>query len=261
MKAVRQGSTGEEVFYLQRLLCERGYVVSVDGLFGPRTYEAVCRFQEDAKLVVDGVVGPNTWHALTGLVQEEAPPDFTKAAQTLNIEVAAIRAVHQVETGGSSGFLPDGRPLILFEGHIFWGQLKKKGIEPTRYQKGNEDILFPSWNAKSYKGGTAEFDRLLRACVINHEAALMSASWGMFQIMGFNYGLCEFDSVYKYAATMHINHKKQLRAFVKFLQKTKLDTLLREHRWEEFAKQYNGPFYKENQYDEKLQAAYLQFSK
>ena len=259
MKTLRQGSTGEDVISLQQLLSEYGYLVRVDGIFGTQTHEAVCNFQKEAKLVADGIVGPKTWLALNGLACEVALPDYAFAAKTLDVEIAAIRAVHQVEAGGSSGFLPDGRPVILFEGHIFWEQLKRFGFDPTRFQEGNKDILFPVWNQKSYQGGTAEYDRLNRACVINHKAALMSASWGMFQIMGFNYGLCRFYSVYKYAAAMYLSHDNQLNAFVSLLQNTGMNLLLRECQWAEFARRYNGLRYKENRYIEKLQVAYLQF--
>ena len=100
---------------------------------------------------MDGVVGPKTWEALVGILHVESDSEiidskmaslFEDAAKTLNVEVAAIRAVHQVEAGGRSGFLPDGRAMILFEGHIFWSQLKKLGIVPEIYQSQNEDILF-----------------------------------------------------------------------------------------------------------------------
>nr|WP_302421955.1 N-acetylmuramidase domain-containing protein [Bacteroides intestinalis] len=29
------------------------------------------------------------------------------------------------------------KPAILFEGHIFWSQLKKRGINPAEYVAGN----------------------------------------------------------------------------------------------------------------------------
>ena len=56
---LRTGSRGAGVKRLQRALS-----VSVDGVFGPRTHEAVEKFQSDAGLAVDGVVGQRTWAAL-----------------------------------------------------------------------------------------------------------------------------------------------------------------------------------------------------
>lgn len=54
--------------------------------------------------------------------------DLALRAQELGVEVAALKAVWKVETGGISGFLPNYKPVILFEGHIFWQQLRVRGI-------------------------------------------------------------------------------------------------------------------------------------
>ena len=121
--------------------------------------------------------------------------DFTQVAELLGCEPAALKAVQQVETGGRGGFFSPGRPAILFEGHIFWTQLKKRGSNPEDYVKGNENILYPKWEKGHYKGGIGEYDRLEQARKINREAADASASWGMFQIMGFNYAACGEESI------------------------------------------------------------------
>ena len=76
--------------------------------------------------------------------------------------------------------------------------------------------------------------------------------------MGFNHLFCGYDSVYRYVASMYQSQDCQLEAFVSFLQNTGLDVPLRELRWAEFARRYNGPKYEENRYDEKLEAAYLE---
>ena len=183
---------------------------------------------------------------------------FEALAQTLNVEPAAIHAVHQVESASGNGFLPDGRPLALFEGHIFWHQLKKQGINPEPLQSQHPDIIFPQLNVKTYKRGALEYDRINRACAIHRQAALLSTSWGAFQIMGFNHKLCGFDSVYTYVASMYQSQENQFRAFITFLQNTGLDIPLREKRWTDFARKYNGPKYKENKYDERLEKAYNQ---
>jgi uncharacterized protein (TIGR02594 family) len=58
---LQRGSTGPEVSDLQRRLQELGYSPGpVDGVFGPRTEEAVRAFQRDSGLPVDGIVGPRT---------------------------------------------------------------------------------------------------------------------------------------------------------------------------------------------------------
>jgi hypothetical protein len=73
---VRRGSRGPAVIALQNLLrLER---TTGDGLFGPRTEEAVRRYQSSRGLVADGIVGAATWtallHNLPALLPGEAPP-------------------------------------------------------------------------------------------------------------------------------------------------------------------------------------------
>lgn len=49
---------------LQQLLVSKGYIISIDGKFGPQTLKAVKTFQSANRLVVDGVVGSKTWAKL-----------------------------------------------------------------------------------------------------------------------------------------------------------------------------------------------------
>lgn len=61
---VKEGANHHPVKTLQYLLCARGHIVAVDGIFGPKTEAAVRSFQIDKHLTVDGIVGPQTWSAL-----------------------------------------------------------------------------------------------------------------------------------------------------------------------------------------------------
>ncbi|HZK87447.1 MAG TPA: peptidoglycan-binding protein [Syntrophomonas sp.] len=59
------GSRGAEVVTLQQTLNAQNYWCgNVDGIFGPKTYAAVTKFQRDKGLTADGIVGPNTRAAL-----------------------------------------------------------------------------------------------------------------------------------------------------------------------------------------------------
>lgn len=187
--------------------------------------------------------------------------DFTQVAELLGCEPAALKAVQQVETGGRGGFFSPGRPAILFEGHIFWTQLKKRGSNPEDYVKGNENILYPKWEKGHYKGGIGEYDRLEQARKINREAADDSASWGMFQIMGFNYAACGEESIESFVRSMCESEFKQLLLTANFIKKnSQMLQALQARDWAVFAKCYNGPAYAQNRYDVKLEAAYQKYS-
>jgi peptidoglycan hydrolase-like protein with peptidoglycan-binding domain len=64
MNTIKQGAIGAEVKQLQDYLKQLGYIISVDGNFGPGTYNTVVQFQTKMGLTADGVVGPKTWEAL-----------------------------------------------------------------------------------------------------------------------------------------------------------------------------------------------------
>ena len=58
------GAKGADVKMLQQALNSKGFILVIDGDFGPATDTAVRQFQEASGLEVDGIVGPATWKAL-----------------------------------------------------------------------------------------------------------------------------------------------------------------------------------------------------
>ncbi|HOL91726.1 MAG TPA: M14 family metallopeptidase [Clostridiales bacterium] len=69
MQTISRGSTGPDVRLVQSLLNRIGYNAGpVDGIFGPRTYQAVAAFQANNSLAADGIVGPATWAVLDRLL-------------------------------------------------------------------------------------------------------------------------------------------------------------------------------------------------
>lgn len=70
---IRRGSTGANVRTVQEMLnnSRRQFptvpAVSVDGIFGPLTENAVRAFQRARSLNADGIVGPITWNALAAI--------------------------------------------------------------------------------------------------------------------------------------------------------------------------------------------------
>ena len=264
MKLLKLNDTGKEVIKLQELLQKQGLHVQVDGNFGESTKLAVIDFQKSHQLDADGIVGYRSWEVL--LIAEHtfggrlSAKDFELVASLLDVESAALMAVQEVETGGRGGFFAPDKPAILFEGHIFWNELKKRGIKPEDHLKGNENILYPKWERGHYMGGIREYERLEQARKIHREAADASASWGMFQVMGFNYAACGEASVGDMVAAMVASEFNQLILAGRFIKQSKvMHTALKNKDWATFAKCYNGPAYTANSYDTKLMAAYLKY--
>lgn len=248
------GDKGDDVAGLQQALVNRGANISVDGIFGNATEAAVCAFQLQCGLVADGIVGAKTQAALSApkapwMLSQNA---IAEAAQSLGVDVSAIMAVNLVESLGS-GFLPDGRPKILFERHHFYRLLKQKigEAEADRIAAAHPDICNKS--PGGYKGNAAEYPRLARAMSIDQDSAQAAASWGKYQIMGFNYAACGFTSVGAYVEAMQESEDAQLAAFVKFVgARQSMKKALKDKNWAEFARLYNGPNYGRNAYDSKL---------
>ena len=279
MKTIRYKSRGTDVQQLEEILIAFGYNLPYGNTyFGKDTDAAVRDFQAKNGLVVDGIVGPNTWGKLleeqaisaTKLNKSLSEEDYENFAKEFNLELAVIKAVTEVESRGN-GFLPDGRPIILFEGHIFWNRLTNAGVDPHAHLNERiQNVLYPKWTRAHYQGGTKEYNRLEKAAGIAddstfHDAAYQSASWGLFQIMGFHYKKLGFPTVDHYVSTMYVHEREHLYAFGQFISITEvfgksLLKWLREKEWEKFAYGYNGADYAKNNYDEKLQTAYEKYS-
>lgn len=265
-------SKGDAVAMLQELLNEFGYEIIVNGSFDAATDMVVRDFQKSMGLVSDGIVYTKTWTKLinnspVNLGQMETwflkEQDIIDVANELKVEVAAVKAVNEVESSGR-GYLVDGRVKILFEGHVFWQQLTERKIDAAPLAKNNENILFKNSDRKFYVGGKGEYARLDQAIGILDdtrvaEAAYASASWGLFQIMGYHFKSLGYTEIMQFVGEMKESEGHQLKIFSKYVQVNKLTKYLKDKQWAEFALRYNGKGYKANKYDEKLDKAYKKY--
>lgn len=183
-------------------------------------------------------------------------------ANRLELEPALLKAIQVVESGNRDGFLPDGKPVILFEGHIMYREFHKKFPERDLGYlcKNYSSVFYPKWDKSKYMGGIGEWNRLNLARKLDEECALLSASWGMFQIMGFNFKLCGCRDVFEFVRKMAESNEMQLELMYFFMANSGcLEYLMKEKDWVGFAKKYNGPGYAQNAYDQKLRNAYENF--
>jgi hypothetical protein len=113
-----------------------------------------------------------------------------------------------------------------------------------------------------YGDGLASYKRLSKAYQLNKEAGLESCSWGAFQIMGEYWSTMKYSSIYDFVKSMSRSHKEQLKAFIAYIKY--VNPAIKKHLankdWSAAARAYNGPGYRDNQYDIKLENAYKKFS-
>lgn len=203
------------------------------------------------------------------------PQDFQQVANRLGCSVAQIRAVWAVESGGGwfkdvradilaldgpGGFL-DGPhlPKILFEAHIF------DRYTEGRFRASHPNLSSARWNRALYVGGQAEYIRLWNAMKLDRNAALLSASVGGAQIMGFNYQAAGFATVEGFWNAMKVSERAHLDAFASFITSKKLNAALRQisstpASCAAFAKGYNGSGFASHNYHGKIAAAYAKYT-
>jgi len=172
------------------------------------------------------------------------------AADKLAVFASELWTVLAVETSGC-GYLPDRRPQICFERHIFH--------RLTNGKYDDRDISDPRPGGYGAPG-EHQYERLALAITKNREAALQGASWGIGQIMGENFAAAGHNSVEDFVTSMTQSEDDQLSAMAEFLLSTKLDVALKAHNWAAFALRYNGPDYALNRYDVRLSAAFKKYS-
>jgi hypothetical protein len=170
------------------------------------------------------------------------------AIDALGVSAADFWAVLRVETSGA-GFLPDRRPKILFERHVF--SQRSKG----RFDASHPDLSNPKPGGYG-AGGAAQYARLQRAVALDETAALESASWGLGQVMGYNAERVGYRDVDEMVREMCQSEAAQVLAMARFIEAGKLAGALRTHDWARFASGYNGPNFRINSYDTRLAAAH-----
>ncbi len=196
---------------------------------------------------------PPTGDYLSTLRKQSADPlrraDFEAVAARLGCEWEAVAAVAEVESGPLGGFASDGRPIILFERHLFSRKTNSAydGSHPTVSNRTPGG--YPRTQAERWA-------QVAEAYALDPEAALQSASYGRFQVLGQNYGNLQLANAHEYVTKISKSEKDQLEAFEGFVKANNLSDELVRKDWAGFARAYNGPGYAANQYDTKMANAY-----
>lgn len=175
--------------------------------------------------------------------------DYEASAQRLGVEWEALAAAVAVESGPLGSFAEDGRLIILFERHMF-----------SRRTNSRYDASHPSISNRApggYPRTQAErWAQLELAYSLDPVAALSSASYGRFQVLGQNYTNLGFENPHDYIVKLARSERDQLEAFEGFLRAYGLVDELQRRDWAGFARLYNGPNYAQNQLDARMAEMY-----
>ena len=175
--------------------------------------------------------------AFSGAARRITAEDVETTANSLGCDVAALRAVMAVESR-NSGFDNKHRPIILFEPHVFYRNLR----EPELGEAVKVGIAYPRWGEKPYpRDDDGNYDRLSRAIAIDEEAAFRSISIGLGQILGENHVAAGYPSATEMFKAATESEGIQLDQMAGFIRKDGLEQHLIRHDWEAFARGYNGP--------------------
>jgi hypothetical protein len=154
----------------------------------------------------------------------------------LNVEL--VRTVIRVESSGSGFDSVTGKIKIQFEPHWYkhyTGTWINNGVRPQK----------------------EEWEAFTKAYEANAKMAMMSTSWGLGQVMGFNHTRAGYKSVKAMVDHFVLSEYYQLRGMVSFIAThKKMYTALKNRDWGTFAYYYNGKEFKKYKYDSKLEKTY-----
>ncbi len=185
--------------------------------------------------------------------------DYARGARQLHpkVEPEALMAVGMTESRGE-GFYQDGFPVILFERHKFYKNADRS--KRNDWARSMPSICHPKRTPKGMYGTTAEVRHKFNVAFrLDPEATMMACSWGAFQELGENYDDYGFHTVGEFVDMMKSGIAGQLEIFTRSIRHRGLIDELLRHDWAGFARNYNGPAYRDFKYDDKMAEAYKTF--
>lgn len=188
--------------------------------------------------------------------------DYQEVAAELGVEVAAIKAVVEIEAGKAhQGFWKPGHPIINFDLSVFRQMAARHKVNLSGAQN-RYPVVFNRPNISKYGSQQAAVQaRVDAAMAIDTVCAIEGTFWGMFQIGGFNWRQCGTSGPREFLRRMSTSERDQLELFTEFITRAGLLPHLKSKNWSAFARGYNGPSYARRGYHTRLAAAYARFSK
>lgn len=93
------GNRGSQVIKLQQALQNKGYAISVDGIYGKATEKTVINFQINHKIRIDGIAGPQTQSKLYGSTTNTSR-GTTSTGKYSSGDIYWLARIIEAESGG-----------------------------------------------------------------------------------------------------------------------------------------------------------------
>jgi hypothetical protein len=144
-----------------------------------------------------------------------------RQAQANRLPVETALAVFCVES--NLAYDPrTGLVIIRFEPHIF----RRKAGQEIAFRRG---------------GQPAEWRNLSQAFALDADAALLSTSYGLPQLMGFNWQVTRHPDVQAMVLAFQDSCEEQVAGFFNFVEQNSLNRYILNADWRGFTRRYNGP--------------------
>lgn len=194
--------------------------------------------------------------------------DLPRIAHEIGCGEDEVHMLMDVESAGD-GFDNQGRPKALYEPHIMFKELTKRGDKAGLAEAMKLGLAYKTWKTKPYPKDS--YPNLIKACAINLEAALCSTSWGAEQMMGFNFKSAGYANVVEMVNAHCDDEENHIQSMINFCEENdladdlqRLGALTRPTTPADcapIARVYNGASYAENKYHIKLAAAHNKWRK
>lgn len=239
-KAPSGGRMGSPIYVS---MCSRSFQGAVEGDAEPgnQTLDQACADIEEmfANLppgtvggASSGIGGPNS--SYTARSRPGAPTAAqTEAAEAIGCDPEVIQAIEVVESGGRAN-------AIRFEPHLFHRKAEEFGVSAADLARvpftRNSEVPFSRVASETNK---AAFDR---AFAVNGPLTVYSTSFGLYQVMGYNFSEYRSDPSGVVARFYEDPEGVSYELLIKWFDGSpQAKTAAQNKDWEELARRYNGP--------------------
>lgn len=270
VQAGEQLATAQRVQHVQEVLRRMLiYQGPVDGALSDATRDAIKVFRYRWNLPVTGEIDDALVQRLDAALQAWINPrpedlvavtlepaseaDLVRIASEYGVEAASFLAIAEVESSVLGGFGPDGRPIIVFEAHLFSRKTNRRFDDSNPNVSRRTPGGYPRTQAERWA-------QVQEAWTLDPQAAYEATSFGRAQMLGQVYDAFGFETSGEYARFLSHSDASQLEAFLRYCRANNLIDELQRHDWAGFAQVYNGSEYARSRYDTRIAAAYARIS-